>query len=83
MPHSSGGLRQCWLDGTPSCLNGGGVPSLAIKSGWVLNRGQLQMMFAKGFILPGEIAWSSVIPVVRTAFLLSRFIVKITTAANH
>jgi hypothetical protein len=39
-------------------------------------------MFAKEFTWPGVIAWSCEIPVVRTAFLLSRFIVKITTAAN-
>jgi len=67
MPHSNAGLRQCSPDGTQFCLNADRVPSLVIKSGSVQSRGRLQVMFAKGFIWPGEIAWSSAIPVVKTA----------------
>src|SRR4029077_10478187 len=67
MPNSSGASRQCSPDGTQSCLNADQVPSLVIKSGSVQSRGRLQLIFATGFIWPGEIAWSSVIPGGRTA----------------
>lgn len=70
MLRSSGGSRQYWPDETPSCLSGGWVLFPAIKSGSARIPGLLQMIFVKRFIQPGVIVWCSVIPVVRTPFLL-------------
>jgi hypothetical protein len=49
-------------------LNEDGDHFLATKSGSALSRGRLQMIFVKRSTCPVVIAWSSGIPVVRTAF---------------